>query len=143
MRREFRYGEMMNRLTVTLAVAVVLTACAVGPKVKNFVPAQKPSGVETSLKLDGGGSVTGELLAVEETALVILSGNNVTRVAYESIDSGTFPQTAIRIGGHQLPRADARERLRLLSRFPQGLTPTLLSSLLAAYRQANIAVLPQ
>lgn len=133
----------MARLIVSAVLAALLSGCAVGPRVERFAPAQKPSGVEASLKFLAGTSVTGELLEVENAALVILNGNEVTRVAYTAIRSGTFAQTGITIQERKPLSVTEREQLRLLSRFPQGLTPPLLASLLAAYRQTNIVAFPR
>ncbi|HET7711791.1 MAG TPA: hypothetical protein VFL80_07665 [Thermoanaerobaculia bacterium] len=133
----------MIRRTFVLLLALALTGCALGPKVDSFAPARSAAGIEASLALDGGASAKGELLAVEETALVLLNQKVVTRVPYSSIRSGTFPQSGVAITNGRFQNAESREKLRLLSRFPQGLTPPLLASLLAAYGQEAIAVLPR
>lgn len=128
---------------VRFILALLLGGCVAGPRVENFAPAQNPSGVEASVELSDRTSVRGELLAVEKDAIVLLVGNRVTRIAVANIARASFRQASVGIERGRMPDAPARERLRLLSRFPQGLTPPLLGSLLSAYGQSEIAVLPK
>ena len=142
MRRAFRFGEVMRNHTACIVLTVLLAGCAVGPRVETFKPARSPAGVEASLDLTDGRLMQGELLAVEEPGLTLLIGNSVTQVPYARVRKASFAQTRIVIDQSKPWSAAVREELRLLSRFPQGLTPTLLTSLLAAYRQGELRVVP-
>jgi hypothetical protein len=125
------------------ALALLITGCAIGPRVENFKPALQPAGIDAAMRLDTRASLRAELLDVQETGLVVLNGRKVTLIPYTSILSTTFPQTSIRIEARTAPSTRTREQLRLLSRFPQGLTPALLNLLLAAYQQEKLIVWPE
>lgn len=125
------------------ALALFISACAVGPRVENFKPAHQPAGIDATIRLDTGASLSSELLDVQEGGLLVLNGRRVTLVPYTSILSATFPQTSIRIEARTAPSTLRREQLRLLSRFPQGLSPTLLNSVLAAYQQEKLVIWPE
>jgi hypothetical protein len=45
----------------------------------------------------------------------------------------------LEIGGRRIPSPEDRGKLRLVSRFPQGLTPELLTKLLDTYGQTELA----
>jgi hypothetical protein len=126
----------MKHVSLYVALALASTSCAVGYKTANFAVAHQPAGVATTLDL--GTVMRGELLAVEDNALIVLSEQQITRVPYTTIRKATFAQTGISIRDFAVSTAE-RDKLRLLSRYPQGLTPALLQSLLAAYRQSEVA----
>lgn len=113
-------------------------ACQLGGRVDRFAPAKQPGGVATTLWFRGGGTGEGELLVVQDTAFVILDQDTVTLVPYRALKSGRFSQVG------ELtdlpPSEDVKSKLRLVSRFPQGLSPDLLARLLAAYRQSTLKV---
>ena len=66
------------------------------------------------------------------------SAQGVALVRYVIIESVVFAQTGIHIEGGRPPAAKAREKLRLLSRFPQGLSPELLKALLETRGQSEV-----
>jgi hypothetical protein len=94
--------------------------------------------VAVALELRGGGRAQGELLAVQDTALVLLARDTVTLVPYDALKAGEFSQVGELRG--TLPAPDFARRLRLVSRFPQGLTPDMLARLLAAHGQSALKV---
>lgn len=125
-----------------LWLLVVVAGCPVGTTSGRFRPAQGPAGVDAQLVLDRQrGTVAGELLAMRDTGFVLLVGNRVTLVRYGAIRSATFPQVASASLGRQPPTPAMRERLRLVSRFPQGISPELEQRLLAGYSQPTIDVI--
>jgi hypothetical protein len=83
-----------------------------------------------SLELTGQPRIRGELLAVEERALLILQDRELTRVMFQRIRSGRAPDGGFR---GRVMTGDVRERLRLISRYPQGVSPELEARLLQAY----------
>jgi hypothetical protein len=127
MRRNWVWGLVLATL-----------GCHVGGRVDRFAPAKRPEGVAVALALRGGGTAQGELLAVQDTALVVLVQDTVTLVPYGALEAGHFSQ----IGdlSEAPPSPDVARRLRLISRFPQGLTPELLARLLAAHGQSALKV---
>src|SRR6184192_2685964 len=112
--------------------------CHIGGRVDRFAPATRPEGVAVALALRGGRTAQGELLAVQDTALVVLAQDTVTLVPYGAVETGRFSQ----VGELRAtpPAPDFARRLRLVSRFPQGLTPDLLARLLAAHGQSALKV---
>lgn len=127
MRRHWVYGPVLATL-----------ACQLGGKVDRFVPANQPAGVAVTLWLRGGATGQGELLAVQDTALVVLAQDTVTLVPYRVLQAGQFSQVGALT--ESPPTKDFAGKLRLVSRFPQGLTPEMLTRLLAAYGQSTLKV---
>jgi hypothetical protein len=122
------------------AIISLGSACVFGPHVGSFGPANSPSGVATTLRVRPN-TVTAELLEVRDSGLVVLNGRTVTFVPYHAIDVGTFKQRGVVLMDGKSPSKDERNELRLVSRFPQGLTPETERRLLDAYRQSSIVVL--
>lgn len=131
---------MRRALVVPLLIAVTWGACYTGPSVKSFAPAQSPRGIAADLRVDRGKTrIQGELLEVQDSALLVLRDGprpRVTIVPLRAIRAGFFPNVGTLSGAGRMAPKD-RERLRLLSRFPAGLTPELRARLLAAYGQSE------
>ena len=127
MRRPWLYGPLLATL-----------ACQLGGRVNRFAPATRPAGVAVTLWLRGGATGQGELLAVQDTALVVLAQDTVTLVPYRVLQAGQFSQVGELT--ETPPTTDFAGKLRLVSRFPQGLTPEMLARLLAAYGQSELKV---
>ena len=111
----------------------------VGSSGSHYPPAQGPAGAIVSLDLEDKRRITGELLAVEEAALLLLQERAMTRVALPVIRSGKAPK--IYFSGAKLDAA-TRERLRLVSRYPQGVSPELEARLLQAYGTTSVGQIP-
>jgi hypothetical protein len=131
----------------TAAVAIVscaVLACYVGPSVETFAPANGPQGIEAELRVRAAGkrgTVLGEVLEVQDTAVLVLRANRVVLVPLRVIQTGRFRDRGVLIENGGIARG-ALSRLRLVSRFPAGLTPTLRARLLAAYGQTEPEVAP-
>ena len=128
MRRPWVYGPLLATL-----------ACHLGGRVDRFAPAKQPAGVALTFWLRGGATGQGELLAVQDTALVVLAQDTVTLVPYRVLTAGRFSQVGELT--ETPPPGDFAEKLRQVSRFPQGLTPEMLTRLLAAYGQSTLKVM--
>jgi len=128
---------MRSRPAIALGLAL-LAACQVGTQAKNYPPATGPAGATVNLQFNDKSRTSGELLAVESGALLLLRGSVVTRIALPQIRSGNAPK----VGFDGRLRGDTRERLRLISRYPQGVSPELESQLLRAYAQSEVRNLP-
>ena len=120
---------------VRLTALILMTACSVGTTGRNYAPAKGPAGATVTLELTGKRTMVGELLAVEPGTLLVLSGNQLFRVALLAFQSGKGPKVVFR--GTPL-QDELRERLRLISRYPQGVSPELEARLLEAYGQTGI-----
>ena len=118
-----------------LVSMMLLAGCSVGTTVKNYAPAKGPAGAQVRLELKGPRQLAGELLAVEDSSLLVLSAGQFIRVPLRLIQSGTAPKLSFI--GADLKRED-RERLRLISRYPQGVSAELESRLLKAYGQTAV-----
>jgi hypothetical protein len=115
---------------------VAALACHVGPSIHKFEPAASAHGVQAYLRLGKHGTkVEGELLAVRDSTLLVLrDGERVVVAPIRLIRSARFEKLDMLMEGNRLSARD-RERLRLFSRFPSGLTPELEAQLLAVYGQ--------
>lgn len=127
----------MRPLAIVLGLAL-LAACQVGTHAKNYQPATGPAGAMVRLELTDKSQTTGELLAVEGSALLLLQASVLTRVPLSRIRSGSAPKVGFdgKLGGN------TRERLRLISRYPQGVSPELEGQLLRAYGQSEVRSSP-
>ena len=137
-----RAMKPMSRATlpsIAILLLVSLAGCNWGTRPQNFSPAQGPQGARVAVRVTNEQSDRlGELLASDSIGLTILDDDRrLTRIAWprvEALDvSKVGDQYDIRHG--EEPSADKRQRLALLSRFPQGLSGDLLARTLALLRQ--------
>ncbi len=118
------------RIQTALGLGVmVMAACTVGTHANNYAPAQGPAGATVQLQLSDKTRISGELLAVEQNALLILRNSQLIRVPLSQVQTGSAPKVSF--DGRL--RGDSRERLRLISRYPQGVSAELESQLRRAY----------
>jgi len=115
-----------------------IAACPLGPSAHRL--ANSANGIHTDVQLVGRPTVrfSGELLAVRDSTLLVLREDDahVVEVPIRAIRSGSFQQHGTLIDGGKIERTK-REKLRLMSRFPGGLSPELEARLLAAYGQTE------
>ena len=135
----------MSRLVV-VAGFLMAGGCVWGPKVKDHVPAQDGRGLGANVELkspavDGRGSfLNGELLEVKPAGLVLLVSNKLVYVTFVDIRSARFPHDRSATIGSRGVDTTLRERLRLQSRFPQGLSEDVQARLLELHGQDQIAI---
>ena len=149
---------MKHTLLATLTLMVVLmtgcTLATVGSGLGSYPSASWPEGATVRVRL-ARASYDGQLLETRADAILILSstrsetrsGNTVQvpetvvrLVPFDRIESVQFQRGSTFEGRRWLPDdAESRERFRLLSRFPQGLTPELLQQVLKMYGQTTPA----
>ena len=128
----------MRRLS-TLGWGLLLVAgCSVGTSARSYAPAKGPAGAILELRFTDQTRMTAELLAVEDSAFLLLHDAQVTRVPLSQVQSGRGPKVSF---SEELG-ARTRERLRLISRYPQGVSPELEGRLLQAYGQAAVVTRP-
>jgi hypothetical protein len=132
------------RIPMLLCAAALLGACHFGGRVENFPPATSPQGVRVRLNR----SLTGELLLVQDTALLVLvgagAGGRATIAPFRRIRTADFEKLG---GGYDFvgsasPDSELLARVRTVSRYPQGLTDEQLARLLASLGQKTLDVLP-
>ena len=132
---------------MALGFLVMASGCVIGPRVERLVPATTPGGARVEIKLGhratGAELLEAELLEVRDTAVVVLApGRRVTLISYAAVMKARCPGLP---GGPEFgewiqPAEEVREQLRLVSRFPGGLTPSLLDQLLQGYGQTVLVV---
>jgi hypothetical protein len=126
----------------------MLAGCGTfGATAESLLPAVGPLGARIDIHpLEASGSLAPascELLAVQDSALVLSCGTRLSLVPYGRIRRAAVQQLGKEYafeGG--APAAATRERLRTVSRFPQGLRDEWLASLLSAAGQPSLDVLP-
>ena len=140
-------------IKVVLSLAAVsLTACHVGPQVKDLDLANNPEGATIEVQVlpaDGQDKLKfeGELLEIRDDGIVF-SGASDAEADDELILvvwSRATRVRAIEFGGYRAEvgrslewNAETKERFRLISRFPQGISPEIMDGLLAAHRQEGL-----
>jgi hypothetical protein len=129
----------MKRKITTLILLCLLNGCRYGVTVESFPPARTPRGVMTNITSDRG-KFSAELIEVRDTGIVILAETRFRLLPYSIIVSSRTEglNRDYAFGGRSSPTAETRDRLRLVSRFPQGLTPELLQKLLEANGQLQL-----
>ncbi len=156
---------MRGTLLVPAGLLCVV-ACHLGPRFAQFGPAHAPEGVRVEASVASSSAprartdVDGELLEVREEGLLVLGvlvevreegrkqvrmqpsdgRKRVVLVPFNGIQKARFEGTGRRceLRDGIVPTAGVRQRLRLVSRFPQGLAPDLLRRLLEIQGQAEI-----
>lgn len=122
-----------------LALLLLLAGCSVGPTTRGYQPATGPAGAAVTLALTDDRSVGGELLAVEDTTLLLLENRQLIRVDLATVRSLKGPR--LNVSRANLTGA-VRERLRLISRYPQGVSSDLEARLLQAYGTTAVRRIP-
>ena len=131
---------IQTKFLLLLVAACVCGACHYGPTFSSYPPARNPHGAEAEIITTSKGSITAEIIEVRDSDVMILSDGKLELRPYASIKSLTIGglKRSFNIGGRPLS-SKTRDELRLFSRFPQGLTPELLSRLLQANGQTELA----
>lgn len=127
----------MKRASIFLVV-LLGSGCAMGPTRSSLT---RPASESVTLSLMGGGVAPGgELLEVRPDGL-LLGGGALQVFPWEIIRSvSTDRLRGIQWSAGTPPGEKTRERLRLVSRFPQGLDEATTRRLLGAYHQDAIRV---
>ena len=129
----------MHKWIFVLICATVAAACSFGPRIAGFGPAQAPNGVSVKVTT-GADDIAGELIEIRDAGLVVLTrGSGKLRlIPYAEIRSANFEQVGSLVHGGSPPTPENHERLRLLSRFPQGMSPDVLRTLLQQAGQTEL-----
>jgi len=133
---------MRARLFV-MAVTLVPGACMIGPSAGNFQPATGPAGITVQIASRRTPKLAGELLEVRDTALLVLAEGAVQLAPFAAIRTARFQKYgSLDFGNAKTPSASDRDDMRRLARFPSGLTPELLRTLLQASGQTEPKLVP-
>ena len=114
------------------------------PDFKCLYTAQGKEGIQAEIELryaisSTSGIIEGELLAVHDTHFFIFWGTRVTRVHFWQIQEARFNQLSqVVFRNGRAPELNARNKLRLLSRYPQGLSGALLERVLQSVQQEAV-----
>jgi hypothetical protein len=134
-------------LSIVAGMLLVVSGCHFGIQAEDFVAAHGPQGVKVEMRLKKGIHVrllAGELLEVREDGFLVNVDNKearqiqfvhtsvILRAEFAQFDG--FGKQAI---GAKLD-VSLRDKLRVLSRFPQGLSSELLAALLSAQKQTTV-----
>ncbi len=122
---------------IAALIAISLAAgCSFGPSKANLRVATSPLGAAVQLSTKTA-RVNGELLAVNDSGLVLLDGRRMMTVPFTEIRDAKFAELGAqyRIRGGRRPPPLAIARLRRVSHFPQGITPEIQAKLLTLYEQ--------
>lgn len=135
----------MTRSAGIVVLILACTGCSVGPQIHAFDPAREPAGIRaevtTRSAVPGEKKLSGEILAITDAGVLLLRESDETprivQVPYEVLSTVDPAQrTAVRVSTLAVEERPVRVgRLRLLARYPQGITPELLQALLRAYGQ--------
>lgn len=144
---------MNSLIKVGLGLAsVALSACHVGPQIKDLDLANNPEGATVEVQvLPAEGQdkqkFEGELLEIRDDGIVFF-GADSDEFADEIIFvawNRTSRVRATEFGGYRAEvgrslewSPETKERFRLISRFPQGISSEMMDSLLVAYHQEEL-----
>jgi len=144
---------MNSPIKAGLSLAIIsLSACHLGPQIKDLDLANNPEGATVKVQVlpaEGRHKLEfdGELLEIRDDGIVF-SGT----AAADGVDEVVFVAwgraarvRATEFGGYraEIGRSlewsdETKERFRLISRFPQGISPEIMEGLLAAHRQQEV-----
>lgn len=118
----------ISRSLAALALSLLL-GCAFGGSVARWRPASQAAGTDITLELLSGKTVRGELLTLDSAGFLVLESGRIVRVDPAVVRTGSGYKT-----GFDSPMSDeTRDRLRLMSRYPQGIPAGVEQALLEAY----------
>ena len=131
------------RNAFVIATAILLAACVHGTRIGDFRPAISPEGAQVQLRLKGERTFRKcELFAVDSAGMIVLA-DRLVHVRWDRLRSIDFVQLGTGYDAYngKLDVAQ-RERIALVSRFPQGLSGPLLAQVLATLHQDAASELP-
>ena len=131
---------MMNarRLILTSGLLIV-GACTSNARNIELGPVRS-HGIDGQLVVHGR-HVSGELLEASDTAFVMQTGDAIVLVPKFAIDESNFRGLEVHRGAELT--GELLEQHRLLSRFPMGMPPAALRSLLRQSGQSELRVITQ
>ena len=131
---------MLRALAVAVAV-LGIGACHSGLSAERFIDTSGPEGIQVNVEL-GHGTLHGELLEVQDSALLVLrlEPEQVVSVPLREIRTAVYHKRGVFMHRGAFVDDSTAVEARLLSRYPTGLTPALRAALLASYGQTQAIV---
>jgi hypothetical protein len=128
----------MRRSAIALAASALLSACimtSASPRI--FEPAQRPHGVGGMLRVGSEAYPEVELLTVQDSGYVVLTGNRIAFAPFRFVTEARFRQMGYGVptDRNRVPVPEMREQLRHVSRFPYGIPTAAMAALLQQARQ--------
>lgn len=120
---------MHHRVIIVLVTSVLAGCINIGRSAESYGVVRSPRGAQVALETRAR-TISGELLEVREDGYLLSADGRIVLVPRGAVSGW-------KIQGFPQGRAG---RLRLLSRFPQGLSPELLQALLDAHDQPELEV---
>jgi hypothetical protein len=126
----------MTRVALLLAL-ILVPGCVTGTRESSF---NRPGGEMMTVSLEDGPEVTGELLSARREGL-LLRTSGIFEFPWNEIESASLDRLRdVRWPERTIPNPPTLEKLRLVSRFPQGLDEATTRRLLDAYGQESVQV---
>jgi hypothetical protein len=140
------------RCALLVLASAALWACHVGPRIADLTAPRQPAGAHVVIELDAsrhGRSREGELIAVRDDGVIVAlpstgSKQQLTLIDWKAIyrlTARSLPGFGATPAQNGAPSAGDIDKMRLVSRYPQGLSPALTADLLAAYQQQSLDTL--
>ena len=125
---------------VLLLFALLMTSCAIGPRLSSFRPARFPQGAWIRIHTPAKEKFTVELVEVRSNGMVVESNSKLCLVRYTDITKARVVDldSTYGLSGGKEPGAIVSGNLKLVSRFPQGMSPDVLQQLLVLYGQTEL-----
>lgn len=115
---------------------LALFGCSIGGSVAGWRPSSQAAGTEIELDLGGIRKVKGELIALDSAGFLVLEPTRLVRIDPQELRGGSGYKTSF----DSPLSAETRDRLRLMSRYPQGVSPEVERALLEAYGWRRVEV---
>ncbi|MEO7457327.1 MAG: hypothetical protein ABIY52_13775 [Gemmatimonadaceae bacterium] len=131
---------MNARIAVAMAALLAASACKWGMRPENYPPANMPAGASVAVRVrDEGADRVGELFAVDSVGVTIYN-RALQRIAWSRLGAMDVKDlgSGYDVSFGEIPDATKRSRIAAVSRFPQGLSPDLLRSVLAKLRLSQL-----
>lgn len=140
--------------TLVFVLTFALGACHVGPQIDEMRMPVSPKGADVLVKVRSGGAKTeneyrGELLEANDDGLIVALRSDSTNrpqmafVPWKIIYSAEATEVKgirVRVRVQGQTHDDSADKFRLISRFPQGLSPALRDALLASLEQTEVVL---
>ena len=132
---------MNPKRILILGIAASISACVFGGNAALLPVANRPGGATAMLETSST-KLSGELIAVQNDGVVV-AGKTIVFAPFVALKKFSLDDMSgdYSLGRMELPNAEKLARLRLVSHFPQGLTPAIRKALLERAAQPDIMVL--
>lgn len=135
----------MTTLRAAAIVSIIfVSACTFGKSGEEWPVALRPGGAPVTI-VSTGRHFTGELVMVRDNGLVVIANKRLLLFPFASIDvmTATGMGRAFSLSAGEKLSSEKRERLRLISQFPQGMTAEIERRLLAELNQTEITTIEE